>query len=243
MSWFQHFSRIWPLPDSYLTIDVETSGLKCTEDYLCTFGYAIVHNRAVHQTGYIVLNWYLDPKLDKEEFTQDLLKTEERMRELGKNFFHTPTYLQQFGMQPRMALEAIHQVLMNARNAGYPLAGFNGYNFDANFIQAHILDFLSTDYMIGDDEMFDLGMMEKACQLSLEDEPLPKSGESKRAWAFRIGKLRRRGVTWSLDKHCMPKYDLSRRCSLPPEMAHRSDFDAVCLHHLFEQYRQLVTAA
>jgi hypothetical protein len=241
--WFRQFHNHWPLPDSYVTLDVETSGLKATEDYMCTFGYAIIHQRRVHSTGYVVLNWFLDPELDAPALEQDLLKTEAAMRKQGKNFFHTAQYLRTFGVAPREGLQIVLQTLLNARAAGYPLVGFNGYHFDSEFIQAHLHDFLQHTYMVGDDELFDLGMMEKAAQLGPDDQSLPLPGESRRAWAFRIGSLRRKGVLWNLDGYCVPRYNLVTKHNLQAELAHRSDYDAMCLHHLLEAQRELLQAA
>jgi DNA polymerase III epsilon subunit-like protein len=236
-NWFQAFHKHWPLPDNYVAVDCETSGLSARNDYLCTFGFAIVANRKVHSTGYIVVNWFLDDKLDAPAFESDLIKVADRMREQGKNFHHTAGYLRQFGMAPQVGLQMMLKVLLDARAANYPLVGFNAYNFDSEFIQAHCHDFLQHDYMVGDNEMYDLGMMEKAAQLGPDDQPLPLAGESKRAWSFRIGKLRRKGVLWNLDRYCVPRYGLVQKHNLQHDLSHRSDYDAMCLHHLLEAQR------
>src|SRR5262249_43932833 len=143
-AWFKQFHGLWPIPENYLCVDVETSGFSPRNDYLCTAGWAVVANRQVPSTGYVVLNWFLAPALDAPAFEQDLLKVEASLKEKGKNFFHSAGYLKQFGVQPQEGLRLLQQTLLGARDAGYPLVGYNAYNFDAEFIQAHILDFLQT---------------------------------------------------------------------------------------------------
>lgn len=241
-NWFRRLHDIWPFPDSYVTLDVETSGLSPTRNVLCTFGAAHVRNRVLQGTQLVVLNWFDHPQTDRIEFSRELQQVEAAMRAKGKPFHHNRDYLREHGIDPIVGLQQIFAILQQAETDGLPLVSFNGYSFDAEFLQAHIHDFLGTPWMIGDNSMWDLGMAEKACQLEPTDDPLPMPSESIRAWAFRIGRLRRKGVFWSLDSYCESKYGICRKANIDPAMQHRSDMDALCLHYLFEAQRALALA-
>lgn len=238
--WFSEFNKIWPLPDNYITIDVETSGFSPVKNLLCTFGWCVVTNNHMVNSGEIVLNWFAHPTVNADGLIEELGRVETSMTSRGKAFHHTPQYLRERGVDPIQGLESIHNLLQFARHSRVPLIGFNAYAFDAEFIQAHLYDFLNISYLIGDNEMYDIGICEKAAQLHPDDEPLPLPHETLRDWSFRIGGLRRAGIYWALDGYCENKYRLTQQLQLDSGDFHRSEFDAVYLHHLFQAQRALV---
>ena len=89
MSWFSEFNRIWPFPENYLCIDIETSGLKPTDNMLCTFGWTRVAQRQIVNSGLFVLNWFAHPAVNAASLERELEIVASAMEAKGDRFLHT----------------------------------------------------------------------------------------------------------------------------------------------------------
>jgi hypothetical protein len=236
--WFRTYAGRYGFPDNYTTIDIETDGLQPDVDTICTFGYTKVRDRVPVETVEWALNWPDCALIDREHFRQKLANVQFQMERQGKRFHHTWEFLQT-GRPPLEVIQNIYDLVEDCYNRGELLVAQNGYKFDVELMQAHFHNWLRLQYIFDENALYDTGIAEKASQLNDSDDPLPRAGESMKAWAWRVGDIRRRGVRWALDGHCEERYELTKRAGMDPLNHHRSGHDSLLLHHLFECHRKL----
>jgi hypothetical protein len=226
-------------PHDYLVVDVETSGIEVGRDLILQFGYCLVIDGKVEAADNILLNWFARPDLVPGDWLQQrLARCKEHVerrdgRPTGRKYHFTPAKVKE-GIDPLEGLAVARDLIDGARAEKVFLVAHNGYHFDARILRSHFGHFLGTDFEVGDDEMFDTGMVEKASQTNL----VPWSGESIKHWSKRVQADRARGVRWSLDKTCVEKYALDVNYGVDTADAHDAGYDCVVTHFLFETYKE-----
>jgi hypothetical protein len=242
--WFKQYSGIFPFPDNYTTIDLETSGLNAAKRQMCTYGYTRVRDRKPVETVEVVLNWPDYPGVDQFQLRMDLQQVEQAMIKKGSSFFHTFDYLQEHGTDPIEAIKQLLALIEGCEESQEVIVAQNGWAFDTEFMRAAFHFYLEIGFDFDPNLIYDCGIMEKASQLdpnpsNPNHNPLPFDHETIQQWAYRIGAIRARGVKWALDGHCNDKYDIFRKAGLTVADAHRAGSDSLAIHYLFEEQRKL----
>jgi hypothetical protein len=237
--WFAEFANAYEFPDNYTTIDLETSGLQATRCLICTYGFTVVRNREAVRTAEAVLNWTTHPDVNQHELQMDLLNVRDALTKKGVAFHHTYEYLQQHGVDPISALNDLLAIVEDCESRGEVLIMQNGWSFDVEFMRAAFNNWLQVGWEFDGNLVWDTGIMEKASQLPEKRHPLPEEGETLQDWCYRIGRMRAKGVFWSLDKHCNERYGVWDKMELPLSEAHKSGNDSRAIHILFEEQRKL----
>lgn len=198
------------LPDSYLVFDTETSGVDIARDRILQFGFVLVKNNKIQdQYSFLV-------KRTKEEvfIHPEALKV------------HGITYerLEREGVLVSQVIDDVIELFEAARRVGMMFVGHNIFSFDSRMLERECI-LMGKKFKFGDDEIVDTGMIVKAAQIGVYIQ----DGMTLRDWALRVADIRARGVMWSLDRYCIPTYDLNR---FGPFKSHDAMGDCQTTHHL-----------
>lgn len=226
-AWRECFGK---LPDSYLVIDTETTGLSPADDLIVQLGWCEVQNRRVVDNAGVVLNWLgSDAFVPEDEFLGRLERTRKVMESKGNYYPWTPEVIRG-GDDPLVCLA---DLLFRIEADHVPcIVTHNGWSFDAPMLESHFRRFLYRDYYFNEHRMLDTGAIEKGSQLGLTPQP----DDSLRDFTRRVMQ-RRSTIKWSLANHCVPRYDLARKHNLDLDSAHTAPFDCYVTHLLLETYR------
>ena len=225
------------LPPVYAVIDVETTGFSYDTDLIWSAGWAVIDSGAVVDGGEVILNWLQDEDIDAPWLTSQIMRQQTEMAAAGRKCKLSLERLAT-GDPPKDGLQRCLRAVRGLLSAESTIAGHNLWRFDRYMLNAHAARFCDHDGALPWDckRVVDTGLIEKALQADLS----PWRGESREAWYRRVYDTRVR-VRWSLEPHCVDKYDLARRFDLNMAEAHGSQFDCVLTHALLETYREIVS--
>ena len=210
------------LPDSYLVVDVETSGFYHTprpgqeQHVIVQIGCAAVQERQM------VENMALFIKRPAGTMKGDA----ERVTGI------TDKILAEQGVEPDEAYPKFLALFQLFRGEGCMFMGHNMVSFDAPFIHA---DFARQgfSFQFGQGEYIDTGMIFKAAQI----RTVPSPPEDLHKFFLRIKDTRSR-VHWNLTEAAQ-MLNVDKKHSLDMAGAHDAGFDCKVTHLLFEGLRQL----
>jgi DNA polymerase III epsilon subunit-like protein len=235
MSWFRTMrERYMRFPDSYVVFDVETTGLTPGDDLITQVGFCLVQDRNVAESGSALLDWTRCGGVNQEWLQWRLAETKRQMEAKGKLNHMTYERLREEGRDPLEVLKEYAHIFEETKSRGDYLLGHNALKFDIPFFQAHFTAW-GPQFTFDTAIVVDTGLMEKASQLNW----FPGPGESVEDFFRRVYDWKKKGVFWSLDRNCVPKYKLDVAHGLDMGKAHDAGFDCVVTHHLFEHYREL----
>jgi DNA polymerase III epsilon subunit-like protein len=226
--------RGFQFPDSYIVFDTETTGLKVAFDYIVQIGHLSVENRIPRQPVETVLDWTRCDRASHGDIRQRLYETEDDLRKQGRAYKFSYDRIAAEGVDPVAVLEIYHSLFKQHQDAGCYFLTHNGVRYDTQIVKHHFRRFLNMDFEFDNAKMIDTGLMEKAQQLGL----LIHEGESLPSFYDRVSKEWGKGVYWSLDKHCIPKYKLDEKHGLDIKNAHHAGFDCLVTHLLLEEFRE-----
>ena len=203
------------LPESYLIVDTETSGLDKANDYILQVGMCLVENRKIQTTIAQIINRpgvLIHPKA-----LAIICITPERMEKEGVPVDAYMPWVLDFirSMQKTRKMFLGHNILA----------------FDIPLFQKEAERF-GQQLPFGSDEMIDTGALVKAAQLNLSMGP----NESLMDFWKRVTSIRARGVFWSLANHCHTAYNLGKY-GVDITKAHDAGVDCQLVHFLMEELR------
>lgn len=227
-------SAMWPtFPESYLVVDVETSGFDPALDVLVDVGWCLVRNRQIVDRGGTVLNWYQHPIINWQWLCSRLDNCRANMAKKGKVYQYSGERL--FTGEPAdTVLNDFAGLLADVLTRGQLIVGHNAWFFERRLIDASLHKFLGRRLPWHENAIFDTGLIEKASQ----QNRMPWAGDTLSSWYKRC-QAPPLNVKWSLDEHCVPKYRLERRYGFDLSKLHTAEEDAVVSHYLFETYRDI----
>ncbi len=205
-------------PETYLVIDIETTGFSPESDYITQFGMAWVHDKKLKDAVGFLLQI---PEGSMGKGAEEVTGITEKM-------------CAEQGMPMAEGIRSIHHTLSNWRRSR-PNAIFVGHNaakFDMPFLEK-AFDKNGLEFRFGPDEIVDTGCMVKAQQLGTH--PLP--GEKHLDFMLRVGRIRATGVKWSLDKYCIDRFDLRKRLKQEQLKSHDATSDCTVTHWVLEALR------
>ena len=135
--WFKEFAKNFNFPANYTCIDIETSGLKPKEDYICAIGYCVVREHKLVKADEHYLDWTRHTAVDHEDLKRRLQKTQEVMEKLGKGFYHTYDVLAKKGDDPIKVLSFYLDMFERMEQDNEVLVAHNGWRFDIEFLKFH----------------------------------------------------------------------------------------------------------
>jgi len=231
-------------PDDYLVIDIETSGVNFDTDLILGLGYSLVIARKEVDRGNFVLDWTRHPDVDQQWLIRRMAETKQNVefsggQPTGKIYHFSYDRLRNEGSDPIEVLREYLNLLHDISNNKQFFVAHNGYHFDACVLSEHFDTFLKQQFNFDDYELLDTGMIEKGSRASM----IPWEGDSVRSWSERVYRQRMKGVSWALDKHCIPYYGIDKKYNIDLTKAHDAGFDCWMTHLLLEHWRDLVEAA
>lgn len=227
-------------PDNYLVFDTETTGgFSPASALIVEVGWAVVRDRQLRDSQSLVLDWTRDPRIDQNWLAYSLDRTKREMEAQGKPRHFTYDYLRTHGVPPWEGLHVLVTLLYEALAHGDMLVGHNAWRFDRGMVNGHTARFMN-GYQLpwGENHIVDTGLTEKGIGMNRP----PYAYETLDDWYTRVNGSRIKGVTWSLDQVCVPKYRLVERFGLDMTQAHQAAFDCRCCWALLETYRALIVA-
>lgn len=237
--WFREWALMYDgFPDDYFVVDIETTGNNVERDLIIQLGWCRVANRQVVDNSGTVLNWTNSPYVDASWVKKRMQETAKQMNDPDSMHKHYPWTFEDLkdGYSPIEALGVLLDKLESVRRRYELVIAHNGISFDLPVLSSHFKRFLRKDHNIQDNEYWDTGALEKACQI---DELLCQ-GEMPGAFAYRVLNRNNDGqIKWSLFNHAVPKYELDKKYNIELGLAHTAPFDAYVTHLLLEQYRSL----
>lgn len=237
--WFNKLrTHLGTPPDDYLVVDVETTGIDVNRDLITQMGFCKVAGRNVVSRGSAILNWDQDNRIDQEWFRNRLQTCEREMRARGATCHMTYDVVTRTGYNPQEVMEGFFAMIDEAVKEGQAIVGHNHVAFDIPLLQSHAARFLDRSaFTVPIANTWDTGLTEKARQLLL----LPSPGMTRDEFYSDVRRAYGRGVKWSLDKVCVPTYQLSEKYDLDFKEAHEAEFDCLLSHLVLEEQRTLMT--
>lgn len=222
--------------DTYLCVDVETSGLSTARDYVLQIGHCAVKNGQVVDRQSFFLDWRR-AKIDRavlDWLQQRVYVTELNMTGKGSPKPINWELLCREGVDPVEALSLYRDWF---REMGkMPLVLHNGWAYDTKILAGHFLQFLpEPDYWFDDNTVIDTGSLLKASQTGV----LPKEGETLEAYGVRASREGGNKVRWSLHDFAVPYFNLAERHHFDRRQAHDAQHDAWVTHLLLQELIQL----
>jgi DNA polymerase III epsilon subunit-like protein len=111
----------------------------------------------------------------------------------------------QRGVSRYDALLQVHSILEQVKQDKIFLVGHNCVRFDIPFIQAEFYRY-GLQWEPDPDFIIDTGAIVKGRQINAA----PRDDERNIEFYRRVANTRAKGVTWSLDRYCVPKYELEK---------------------------------
>lgn len=233
-NWFRRIcDRGLKFPESYIVLDVETSGLDVKRDYIVQFGHLVVENRVARKPVETVLDWTRCDKASHGDVRQRLAEMEHYFKTRQREAKFSFAGIAREGVDPVEVLRIYHELFKQHQDAGCFFLTHNGIRYDTQIVASHFKRFLGVDFTFDPSCMIDTGLLEKASQLNLLKHPSETLGQFYRHVANEYGK----GVYWALDSHCVPKYKLVEKYGLDMRNAHCAGFDCYATHLLMEEFR------
>jgi DNA polymerase III alpha subunit (gram-positive type) len=144
---------------------------------------------------------------------------------------------QKHGIEPAEAYAMLHFMVTDARSKGMLVCGHNLYSFDIPFFQEELAR-LGITFRFAENEVIDTAMLVKAMQIGI----LPGEEETAYAYWSRVRDFRARGIYFSLDRHCIGRFELDKKYSVSKALAHDAGYDAWMSHLVVEELNKLVTS-
>lgn len=204
------------IPDDYLVIDTETTGLPNNgrEEYVTQFGYAVVQGRQIIDNQATMLK------------TPPGWISEGASRVTGI----TDEMIQRDGRDPRAFYEELIKLFDLYRGKSM-FVGHNVAKFDGPFLEADFAHY-NIEFKFDENEFIDTGMMFKASQLFIA----PADQESLGDFFDRVGDVRSR-AKWNLG-FAIQRLGLDMKHGIDLSKAHDAGFDCKITHYLLEDLRQ-----
>lgn len=224
------------LPATYLCFDLETTGFNfdwrlsgASNDLIVDVGVCLNGDGGFFENK--ILNW-LSGHHDvcKHWLSKKFEDCKTSMARSGKVYPFTVETIAS-GENPEFVLEWTQQQLQKSIDSCGFVFGFNIMSFDRDVFADATAEFLGKEYYMGDELLFDVGLIEKAAQANIA-----MGVESLASYFFRIKKSYSK-VKWNLDT-CVERYNLRKHYDLNSISTHNASSDAMLTHILFEEMRR-----
>ena len=224
------------LPTSYVCMDLETTGFGfdwrlsgASNDLIVDIGICAAGDGGFFDSK--IINW-LNGEHDVSEawLSQKFDDCRASMAKSGKTYAFT-TEMISAGERPETVLMwAVEHMQKSIDSCGF-VFGFNIMGFDRDVFADASAEFLGREFYIGDELLFDVGLIEKAAQANIA-----MTHETLASYFFRVKKTYSK-VKWNLDT-CLDRYNLRNHYELAGVKTHGAADDAMLTHLVFEEMRR-----
>lgn len=221
-SWFRNY----PIPRSYVAIDLETSGLDVEKDRVIHIGWCTVEDTRTVLSEGVVLDWTRvlnGPELAK--FEHDLERTKRSMEARGNGYRWTVDEVRSRGVNPRDALD---RFAMSRKDR--PMVAHHGWGFDYPML-GNLYKKFGLDFEVPHVDLLDTCLMARAILGPLEHLP----NEDYRAYVRRLSQVRCAKHTL---RDCVTLFDL-HQYGVDPKHGHDAEYDAWVCSLVLERMREL----
>lgn len=228
--------QLTTFPCDYFVTDVETTGYSFKNDYIIDIGWSVVRDGQIAHNEGLLLDWTKCPGADIPFIRRQLQRQAADYAKIGRPHYYPFERLCDEGTDPVEAIHAYATLLHGYISRGEQVVGHGLWRFDRKMIDSHTQRFLK-GYLLPwrQCSILDTGLMEKAMQMNRA----PWRGETLDEWNKRINNANVKGVKWSLESHCVPRYRLAERFGLDMQLMHTGGFDCVLIHYLLQTFAQL----
>lgn len=217
----------YPLPTTYCSIDLETTGLSVEKDHIMHLGWCSVVDGKTVQSDGVAVDWTsaLDaPGMAK--LSADMEKTREAMNKRGNAYRWTVNEMQRLGVAPRTAAE---KFIAACRTK--PLVAHNGWFYDypmlARFLKVHA----GYDFVPLHTDLMDTCLMARA----VLGRVVPRASETYHSFIYRLKDVR-------CGKHslrdCVTMFGL-QDLGIDLRHAHDAEYDSWISALLLEKFRAI----
>jgi hypothetical protein len=233
------------IPSTYITFDLETTGLKPHRVFITQAGHLSVTAGIPGEPFSTLLGWPKTNAINQADFREQLIEVENDYLSRNDRYRFSYDLLNRDGADPLRIVELYHDTFVAHQAQGGSFATHNGAKFDTQVWQSHFRKYLDSDFCFNLERMHDTGLVEKAIGLSRrrfeqgKSEWLPHPDES-RAWFYHrtINEYGHK-LGWGLGD-TIKKYGLDRAFNLDLDNSHTAGFDCTMTHLLVEKHRQLM---
>lgn len=231
----EQLGRTLPFPDHYFVADLETTGFTNEYDFIIELGWGVVRDRQLRHNHGLLLDWTKCPQVNADLVRGRLEKQRAEYQKMGRPHYYPWERLCAEGVEPIGAIHGYVNLLWQYIQRGEPIVGHGLWSFDRRIINSHTIRFLN-GYTLPwkENSIFDTGLTEKAMQMN----SVPWQGETLDHWYNRVNAARIKGLQWSMETHCVPKYQLATRYGLDMRLMHTGGFDCSLIYYFMETLRQ-----
>lgn len=233
------------LPDDYICIDIETTGLSPEKDFIVQIGHCLVSQGQVVDSCDFFVDW--TKSTDRTKLTtrdidfiqQSLSRVSSLMKSRGKNWQIDWNTLCHKGDCPIEVFESYTDLFSYVQKENLPVVAHNGYKFDVPFIDKFLrrcfsnYPFVKNAAAISKTFLIDTGALIKAAQLPTTMRP----GEQLNSFYKRVVNAYAPNISWSLNEFAVPYFQLDRRGCIDTFKAHTSSYDAYVCSLLLEEIK------
>ncbi len=232
----EQLSQQFEFPDTYLVLDVETTGFSKARDLIIDAGWAVVRDNRIVNKSSLLLDWSRVSNVDHQFIQSQLRRQADDYAKIGRPHYYSWERLCAEGSHPLEVIHAYTQLIYeHIQHSNSMIVGHGLWRFDREMIDSHTQRFLQ-GYLLPWQmhSILDTGLLEKAAQTGRA----PYTTETLDEWLRRTNNAFSK-VKWNLGSHCVPKYKLVERYNVDMRLMHTAGFDCVLIHHLLDTYRQL----
>lgn len=230
------------LPDRYVCIDAELSGLNPHKDVMVQIGHCLVVKGEIQEYQEFYLDWVTDRILspawlsDRLRQTKDAIEYSKDGHRTGERYDITIDILREKGQDPYQVLKYYHQKILQWKEQDLY---FVAHNFETDesaisrmaerWANAFPIGFID-DLKFPDNRIVDTGTIAKGIQSGC----VPQNRETLRAFMVRAKRAGGSKYKWALASYCVPTY-LQGLAEL--EKVHSAGYDAALCYQLMEVWR------
>lgn len=226
-------------PDSYLSIDLETSGFDRSKDVILEVGHVLRVRGRIESEMQTVLDWTDHPIVSRAWLEQRLNRQRQNLELAGKHFPFTIELLQREGRPPEEVMRFYADFLATLIDGPTFFVGHNIIEFDEPMLEANLVGFgiVQSEFSFGD-RIIDTMSLEKANRVFAGGAGwvCPKASEDLRTWSRRVRYAHTGGLKYNLT-YCVETYKLAEKYGFDPKDMHRSLLDARVVGWLMEEFR------
>lgn len=225
--WFAQACAVaGPLPDSYLVVDIETTGL-AQDDVPIQIGWAIVLGGRLVNNAHELINWSTIIPDDWMDFR--LTRTAEQVRQRDNTDYVFNTRMLKAGRHYPDVFRDFLSLVAACDESAMTVVCHNGLRVDVAMIDRAARHYL--DRRFEPVRYFDTMALERG----LQTRKMLLPGESWDQYCRRVYYAGGSKVKSSLHGWCMPRYKLA----VDTDRVHQADYDCLMTHQLLEAYRNL----